>query len=305
MKKILCICFSSTIQKTVNFNCFKKLQVNRSTSYVQHASGKAINTLRVLNQLEKKCALAVCPLGTKNYKIFLGLAKNDDLQIKYTKIPGFTRECLTFLDDSEHSTTEFVISEPPINISQKKIKKIHNRFWNIIAKNIKKSCAIVLSGSRPAFWNIDMYTNISNYAKKYNKFFLADFTGEDLLKTINFSTPNIIKINEEEYISTFNLKNDDFTEEKLKESIVNKSKELNNMIIVTRGTDLTFAANKGQFYSVPTPKVKAINTIACGDSFNAGFIYEYLKSKDFELALKKGTECASINAQLITPGAIF
>ena len=56
---------------------------------------------------------------------------------------------------------------------------------------------------------------------------------------------------------------------------------------------------------LPVASVKALNTTACGDSFNAGFIYEYLKSKNFEQALKKGTWCAARNAESEAPGSII
>ena len=53
MAKILCICLSSTIQRTINFNNIRLEKVNRSTSYRMDASGKALNSARVLSQLEK------------------------------------------------------------------------------------------------------------------------------------------------------------------------------------------------------------------------------------------------------------
>ena len=55
----------------------------------------------------------------------------------------------------------------------------------------------------------------------------------------------------------------------------------------------------------PNEKVYAVNTTACGDSFNAGFIYEYLKTNDFESSLKKGTWCAARNAERDCPGTIL
>ena len=47
------------------------------------------------------------------------------------------------------------------------------------------------------------------------------------------------------------------------------------------------------------------NTIGCGDSFNAGFLYEFLKSQNLEKALKMGTFAASRNAESLAPGSIL
>ena len=54
MKKILCICMSSTIQRTVSFDAITLEKVNRSKHYRQDASGKAVNSARVLEQLESQ-----------------------------------------------------------------------------------------------------------------------------------------------------------------------------------------------------------------------------------------------------------
>ena len=52
--KILCICLSSTLQRTISFKELKLTEVNRSQHYRLDASGKAVNSARVLNQLEKE-----------------------------------------------------------------------------------------------------------------------------------------------------------------------------------------------------------------------------------------------------------
>ena len=119
-------------------------------------------------------------------------------------------------------------------------------------------------------------------------------------KTLAASLPEIIKINEEEFRATF----PELADQPLQSAIAEKSRELGNIIVVTRGADSTYAAARGQFSECPTEKIAALNTIACGDSFNAGFLYEYLQTGDLDKALKKGTWCAARNAELETPGAI-
>ena len=168
--------------------------------------------------------------------------------------------------------------------------------------------AVLLAGSRPDFWDKNLYADISSIAKQMDKFFLADFIGDDLKNVIEKAVPSVIKINDEEFLQTFSkstsLSQNQITDLEFKELICQKSAELKNMIIVTRGTKSTYAANKGDFLECPTEKVFAVNTTACGDSFNAGFLYEYLKTKDFEASIKKGTWCAARNAERDCPGTI-
>ena len=299
MKKILCICLSSTLQRTINFKDLTLTHVNRSKSYRQDASGKAINSARVLNQIEEGCAKVICPLGEKNQQLFLDLAAKDKMDILSVSIPGFTRECWTLLDRKAGTTTELVVGEPQLNDDDGKIRNAEVKLLKYINEAFDEVDGVLLAGSRPGVWAEDLYATIAGMAKDAGKLFLADYIGQDMERTLKSTVPDIIKINDEEFIKTFGG-----SQESLKNDITSKSKELHNIIVVTRGTDPTYAAKDGMFVEVPTEKVHAVNTTACGDSFNAGFMYEYLSSGNFEAALKKGTWAAARNAELECPGAI-
>ena len=160
---------------------------------------------------------------------------------------------------------------------------------------------MLLAGSRPKIWNDDLYATISGMTRDAGKIFLADYIGQDMTKTLAASVPDIIKINEEEFRATF----PEMADQPLQKAITEKSRELENIIVITRGTESTYAAARGQFSECHSEKVAALNTTACGDSFNAGFLYEYLKSKDLAAALKKGTWCAARNAENEAPGSII
>lgn len=300
MAKILCICLSSTIQRTINFKNIRLENVNRSTNYRMDASGKALNSARVLSQLDKDSVEVICPVGEKNSSLFLELAQRDELKVDYVTVPGFTRECWTLLDNSAGTTTEVVVGEPEIEFD---VKTVETALKKLISEKLDSVDAVLFAGSKPKCYSKNLVAEIAQLAVSGNKVFLADYHGEDLLLTLDACVPHIIKINEEEFFETFGLK-ENSTVDELKNAIKEKSRILNNIIVVTRGSNPTFAADKGVPAECDIEKVKAVNTTACGDSFSAGFIYEYMISKDFEKALKKGTWCASRNAELETPGAI-
>ena len=316
MKKFLCICFSSTLQKTVTFPSVRLEEVNRSDHYRLDASGKAVNAARILAQLEKDCVTTFCPLGELNYKDFEKLAKEDNLNLRYTKLPSYTRECITLLDKTLGTTTELVISEPVLKRTEAFKATEKNIMTVDLPAMIDNADAVLLAGSRPGIWCDDMYPELSKYAIQKGKLLLVDFHGKDLIKTLEVCTPSIIKINEDEFLGTFgrqsqqeqkkpvNKADDELTETELKNLIVSKSRELNNIIIITRGTKSVYAANKGEFTECPIEKVNAVNTTACGDSFNAGFLYEYANTGNFQAALEKGVWCASRNAESEVPGTI-
>ena len=305
MSKILCVCLSATIQKTILFDSLNINCVNRSKGYRLDASGKAVNSCRVLNQLEKGCSVALCSLGKKNKALFLELAQKDAMKIIPIEVSGFTRECCTLIDSSKATTTELVVGEP---VCSDDFDKKEYQLLSIIRTQIKKVDAVLLAGSKPLGWSENIYSKIAEITTQNNKIFFADYWGKDLITTIQTSIPSIIKINEEEFINTFCCdfarENVSFSDDELKNKIVNKSQELQNIIIVTRGCKSTFSAANGVFYETPVKKVNAVNVIACGDSFSAGFLYEYIKSKDINASLQTGTDCAAKNAESLCPGSI-
>lgn len=303
MANFLCICLSSTIQKTIEFNSVELTKVNRSTKYRLDASGKAINTARILTQIHPESTISICPLGEKNASLFDELALRDNMYIDYITIPGFTRECCTLLDRTNHTTTELVVGEPAITMTEAEYQKAEKAFFKTIHSKLPYADYVLLAGSRPAFWAEDLYGRIAKMCLDEGLVFLADYHGKDLLGTLEVCTPSIIKINQEEYEATFNG-GQTLSDSLLKEHIINTSAKYNNMVVITRGTDPTFAANRGRFYECPVEKVQPVNTTACGDSFNAGFLHELSISGDFESALREGTWCAARNAECTCPGSV-
>lgn len=312
MAKFLCICLSSTIQRSITFDKLALTKVNRSKKYRIDASGKAVNSARVLKQMGNSEVKVICPLGKENASLFIDLLKNDQVDLSYVEIPGYTRECWTLMDFSELTTTELVVSEPAENLmegaslSKEQAAEKEAEFLALVKKEIPEYDAVLLAGSRPSLWSDKVYPEIAAMAKAAGKVFLADFWAEDLVATVKSAAPAIIKINDEEFCKTFKVtaEKNESVEQALKSAIIEISRILGNIIIVTRGTKTTLAAHNGKFYSCPCKKVTPVNTTACGDSFNSGFLWEYLNSGDVGAALEKGTWAAAANAERECPGAV-
>lgn len=312
MQKILCICFSATYQRSILFDQVQLEKVNRTDNYGLYASGKAVNSARILAQLEEGCAVTICPLGKENAEDFVKLCEKDKLNLFYVPVPGKIRECWTLLDKKAATTTELVVNEKPSENQDDGNAEI--KLLKLINEKLPEVDGVILAGSRQGKWSSDIYPTIAGMSEDAGKIFLADYLGNDLVQTIKTCPSAIIKINDEEFAKTFMTaeafaKWDSETaavkESSLKELLIQKSKEIPNLLIITRGTEPTFAAKDGKFSECATEKLTPVNTTACGDSFNAGFLYEYLKEKDVEKALAKGTWCAARNAENMAPGSIF
>jgi fructose-1-phosphate kinase PfkB-like protein len=301
--RIITIGLSTTIQKTISFDRVEKGEVNRSTSYRLDASGKAVNSARVLCQIEPRVATALCPLGRETAPFFLELAEKDGLPVKWVSFPGRVRYCYTLLEPG--NATELVVGEPVDPLDAPSFADAAVAIEKLLATELVGADALLIAGSRPSGYPDDIYARFSSMARAAGVAVMADYHGKDLARTLAVAVPSIIKINEEEFAGTFGF---DFPipSEKLADLVARKSAELRSVIVVTRGSRDTFAGSPdGASFRQPVQAVTAVNPIGCGDSFSAGFLHEWLASRDIASALAEGTRCATLNAMSQRPGSIL
>ena len=97
---------------------------------------------------------------------------------------------------------------------------------------------------------------------------------------------DIIFANEDEITSLINAKN--FSE------VINFSKQLNKLIVVTRGEKGAVAINGAEIFENDIQKnLKIVDLTGAGDLFAAGFLHGYINKLSTKDCLKKGTEMSS------------
>ncbi|HBG35533.1 MAG TPA: hypothetical protein DDW88_00505 [Treponema sp.] len=301
MSEIIAVGLSPTLQKTIVFNELRIDSVNRSQGYRIDASGKSVNASRVLHQLEKNVVKNICPLGEDNASFFLELAAREELAVEAVYTAGRVRSCYTLVEPEFGRATELVVGEPSAAVDYARVSET---LLEKIIVSLDTAKALLIAGSKPFFWPENLYADICKKATSMNVVTMVDFHGADLLKTLAVCTPDIIKINEQEFCETFSI-SFPLEEKGLIEQMIQQSKKIKSLFVITRGSKDTFASLDGAFYRSPVKRIKALNAIGCGDSFNAGFLYEYLFSRSIEAALEKGNWCALQNASSLRPGSIL
>ena len=92
--------------------------------------------------------------------------------------------------------------------------------------------------------------------------------------------------NEQEFISLINAKNFD--------EVINFSKQINKLVIITRGEKGAIAINGDQVFESGTQKnLKIVDLTGAGDLFAAGFLHGYINNLPTKECLEKGTEMSS------------
>ena len=115
MNKILVICLNPVIQKVIVFNQFELNEVNRAKESHWCASGKGVNTCRVLNHLGCNQYILFTQNNGQHSHWFTEMCKQDQINLHSLPIGGI-RFCTTVL--SNGNATELVEEGIPIEGDQ-------------------------------------------------------------------------------------------------------------------------------------------------------------------------------------------
>ena len=265
---------------------FKKLLINLKIEKTV-SGGSVANSIVGLSQLGDKVGfigkISDDEFGSKYEE---GL-KKENVEYFYSKkkeeLP--TGTCLILVTpDSERTMCTFLGTAGKINEN------------DVSSDAIKKSEIIFLEGylwdegePKKAF---DKAINSANkVAMSLSDLFCVDRHKPHFLNLVK-NKLDIIFANEQEITSLIEAKNF--------EEIINFSKQINKLIIVTRGKKGAVAINGQEVFENNIQKgLKIVDLTGAGDLFAAGFLHGYVNKLLTKECLKKGTEMSSKVIQLV------
>lgn len=285
MRKILTICLSPVIQKTLRFQNIETEEVNRTSETFTCIAGKGINSARALSQKGLKVG-HLTQLGGYNLKWFIKQGKLENIKIHYINSYSDIRNCYTLLTN-EGSTTELVEECPKVNNNCEK------RLLKKFEKVIHSYDYILLSGSTAKGYSKDVIPQIVKRAKELNKVVILDIVGDCLLTSIKYN-PDYIKINQNEFERTF----------KEEFGIIAEKLYSNGVsLIVTNGIkDIKYFDGKRVIEIETVKNSNPVNTTGCGDSFNAGLIFSLTQGNNLPDSVQTGVYWGFLNSKTILPG---
>ena len=271
---------TKSTMKLVDENEFKKLLSNLKIEETV-SGGSVANSIVGLSQLGNNVG-------------FIGKVSDDKLGAKYEeglkkeKVEFFylkkkeklpTGTCLILVTpDSERTMCTFLGTAGKINEN------------DVSSDAIKKSEIIFLEGylwdegePKKAF---DKAINNSNkVAMSLSDLFCVDRHKAHFLNLVK-NKLDITFANEQEIISLIEAKNF--------EEVINFSKQLNKLIIITRGEKGAVAVNGDEVVENDIQKnLKIVDLTGAGDLFAAGFLHGYINKLSTKECLEKGTEMSS------------
>ena len=270
----------STMKLFFDENEFKQLLINLKIEKTV-SGGSVANSIVGLSQLGDKVG-------------FIGKISNDDFGDKYEE--GLKKEnveyfyskkkedlptgtCLIFVTpDSERTMCTFLGTAGKINEN------------DVNSEAIKKSEILFLEGylwdeGEPKKAFDKAINNANKVAMSLSDLFCVDRHKPHFLNLVK-NKLNITFANEQEITSLIEAKN--FNE------VIDFSKQLNKLVVITRGEKGAIAINGEEISESDVKKnLKIVDLTGAGDLFAAGFLHGHVNKLSTKECLEKGTEMSS------------
>lgn len=290
---ILTVTLNPAVDKTCHINELLLGQVNRLQNVKSIAGGKGVNVTKVLCQFEHP-VVAMGFLGG-----FSGLMIQEKLtemgaKCQFTHINGETRVSTNVLAQNGYVTE---ILEPGPEISTEELLEFIEEY----KKQVEKVELVVLSGSIPQGVPMDIYATLITIAKEKGCKVFLDTSGEALREGVK-AAPHFLKPNrkEMEYLVGRRLATiEDMVAEagKLLESGI-------EAVVISMGAKGFVYVDRSGVVEQPACKVKAVNTVACGDTIVASYCMSELKGWTRVEAAKQAAALAAANAATMVSAEI-
>ena len=285
---IYTVTLSPSIDYVVRLSSMRFNVTNRTDSEEFYYGGKGINVSLILSELD----LDSTALGF---------------------IAGFTGDAIANGIRNPHIRTDFIRLEEGFSRINIKIKaggetEVNGQGPDIPAwaleqlmqklDAIRDGDILVLAGSVPKTLPDDVYERMLDRLAGRRIMIVVDATKKLLVNSLKHR-PFLIKPNRMELSEIFHK------EVETAADVEKYARELQKMgarnVIVSLGRKGAFLLDEnGEAHNYGTLKQTVVNTVGAGDSMVAGFIAGYLKTGDYDYALKLGSACG--NATSFLPG---
>lgn len=278
---IYTITFNPALDYIAQVENFEIGQINRTKTEKILPGGKGLNVSTVLKNL-----------GLENTALgFIAGFTGKELKRKIEEYGIETdfvevKNGITRINVKISSKEETALNGNGPEISEEELQQLLEKI-----ERIQENDIVILAGNVPKCIKNDIYEIICNKLEKNGVTFIVDSTRELLINVLKYK-PFLIKPNKDELQETFNVKIN------TNEQIVEYAKKLQemgaqNVLISLGGEGAILVTKDNKQYYKKAPKGQVVNTVGAGDSMVAGFIAGYLKSGDYEQALKMGIATGS------------
>lgn len=290
---ITTVTLNPAIDKTYRTARLLKGQVNRMDSVAELAGGKGINVTKVLRQYDFPVT-AIGFLGGYTGQFIEEYVESIGAVCRFTHTKQATRCSINVLSEDGYVTE---LLEPGPVISGEEEEAFRQQY----AKMAATSELLILSGSVPKGVPENIYAQLIEMAVKEGKRVILDTSGGYLRAGVS-ARPFMIKPNLKELEILVGRKVTG-RQDAVEAALFLQQRGISR-IMVSMGAKGLLYVSENQVLFAKAPKVKAVNTVGCGDSVVASLAMSLLKEEDQELTLKKAVAISVANATTLESAVI-
>ncbi len=257
---------------------------NRSASEEYYFGGKGINVSMVLAELGVKSTALGFVAG------FTGRAIEDGVQEAGIDTDFIhLKDGISRINVKLKGTEETEINAQGPKIDEQSQKELFDKLSKLVEGDV-----LILAGSIPNSLPDDVYEKILSMLDGKGIKFVVDAT-KDLLTNVLKYHPFLIKPNNfelGEIVGKVLTTDDEIYEGALKLQEMGAR----NVLISMAGAGAMLVDENGERYRIGVPKGQVRNSVGAGDSMVAGFVAGYMKTQNYDTALKMGTAAGSATA---------
>jgi 1-phosphofructokinase len=268
------VTLNPAIDTFIEIESLETKEQSRLISKKKIAGGKGINISRVLKKLNEKTFVTGF-IGGDNGKFISKQLSYEQIDSQLIKIDQETRENFKLYDRFHKQSYEINAPGPVVDISYL------DELIVFLKSIIKKNDVLIISGSAPVNYNVDVYKILINEMKPLCKMISLD-TSKQWFKEGISAIPDLIKPNLSELE---NYLDKQLTSE---EDIIKEALDIISLgvkeVLVSLGKNGSIYVSKDFIYKITVPNIKVKQTVGAGDALLAGFISAKFK-KTLEEAL--------------------
>lgn len=282
---VLTVTLNPAVDKTCYINELLLGQVNRLQEVISIAGGKGVNVTKVLRQFEYPVT-AMGFTGGYTGQLIQDRLTEMGAECHFTHIEQATRVSTNILADNGYVTE---VLEPGPTISEEEMR----RFLSEYKRQLQRVKMVVLSGSIPKGVPENIYETLTVLAKEAGCKVFLDTSGEALKMGVK-AVPYFLKPNkrELEYLVGRKLSSTQDIKEQV-QALLNSGVE---KVVVSLGAKGFLYGDKEGIIEQKPVKVKAVNTVACGDCLVASFCMSEADGMKRKTAVCRAVALASANA---------
>ncbi|WP_127585152.1 1-phosphofructokinase [Paenibacillus koleovorans] len=291
---ITTVTLNAAIDKTYFVDGFELGRVSRASRMISYPGGKGVNVARVAYLLGGPVR-ATGFVGGSNGSYIERQLEQQGIANDFVRVEGESRLCLNIIDPVNGRSTELLEQGPEIEEAQAAAMK------HKIRELAAQSKIVTLSGSLPKGLPASFYAELIAIVRAEGAMAFLDASGDALVQGIQ-AKPFLIKPNEDEVEKILGKKLERV--EDVYSSVYQLMRDGIRCVVVSLGAEGSVAGYDGIVYRIHAPRIEAVNTVGCGDSFVAGMAVALERGDSIQQALKLATATGTANALMPEAGNV-